>query len=137
MLRSDGGVKKVILYNTTVSSMLEQQEKMLAKIRDVLAVFRTREDTVLLWRPHPLLKSTLQSMRPGLLAEYEEIEREYREGGWGIFDDSPELYRAITLSDAYYGDMSSVVELYKQTGKPVMIQNTEVLCGDEDMECGF
>ncbi|MCI8400783.1 MAG: hypothetical protein HFI38_01590 [Lachnospiraceae bacterium] len=135
--RPDGSVKKVIFYNTTVSSMLKQQEKMLAKIRDVFRVLQTQEDTVLLWRPHPLLKSTLRSMRPGLLAEYEQIEQEYREGGWGIFDDSPDLYRAITWSDAYYGDMSSVVELYKQTGKPVMIQNTEVLCQDEDMECGL
>ena len=34
-----------------------------------------------------------------------------------------ELDRAIALSDAYYGDPSSVVHLYKQTGKPIMIQN--------------
>ena len=35
--------------------------------------------------------------------------------------------RAVVLSDAYYGDGSSVVQLYKQTGKPIMIQNVEVL----------
>ena len=27
------------------------------------------------------------------------------------------------LSDAYYGDKSSVVELYMKTGKPIMMQN--------------
>ena len=46
--------------------------------------------------------------------------------GWGIYDDTPDIDRAIALSDAYYGDMSSVVELYKVTGKPIMIQNLEI-----------
>jgi hypothetical protein len=33
--------------------------------------------------------------------------------------------------------MSSVVELYKQTGKPIMIQNVKVRSQDADTECGF
>lgn len=133
MVKPDGSDKKVILYNTTINSMLDQQEKMIKKIRDVLEVFKENSETVLLWRPHPLLKATLKSMRPKLLHEYEKIEEEYKNTGWGIFDDTSDLYRAITISDAYYGDMSSVVELYKQTGKPIMIQNTEVLYQNEDI----
>ena len=46
---------------------------------------------------------------------------------WGIYDDSPEMNLAIAISDAYYGDPSSVVEVYKATGKPIMLQNVEVL----------
>ena len=41
-----------------------------------------------------------------------------------IYDDSSDLNRAITLSDAYYGDLSSVVHLYLKTGKPIMIQKS-------------
>ena len=47
--------------------------------------------------------------------------------GWGIYDDTAELDRAVVLSDAYYGDKSSVVQVYQETGKPLMIQNVEVL----------
>ena len=57
--------------------------------------------------------------------EYDEIVRDYQQGGWGIYDDTSELERAIVRSDAYYGDSSSVVELYSKTGKPIMIQNFE------------
>lgn len=137
IIQPDGGEKKVVLYNTTVNSMLEQRKKMIQKIKDVLNVFENHREIVLLWRPHPLLKTTLRSMCPELLSEYEEIEERYKAVGWGIYDDSPELYRAITISDAYYGDMSSVMELYKQTGKPVMIQNVEVICQDEDTKWGL
>jgi len=35
--------------------------------------------------------------------------------------------RAVVLSDAYYGDFSSVVQVYQKTGKPVMIQNADII----------
>jgi len=44
-----------------------------------------------------------------------------------IYDDTSNLHRAITWSNAYYGDSSSVVQLYKATEKPVMIQNPEIV----------
>lgn len=43
--------------------------------------------------------------------------------GTFIYDDSPDLHRAIEMSDAYFGDGSSIVELYKLTGKPILIQS--------------
>lgn len=135
--RPDGSKKKVILYNTTIESTLKESEDMLDKIEDVLKLFEKERETALLWRPHPLLKTTLKSMRPDLLQHYIHIEERYKNGGWGIYDESADLYRAIAISDAYYGDMSSVVELYKQTGKPIMIQNVKVRSQDADTECGF
>lgn len=130
IIGEDGKRKKVILYNTTVVSMLNDAEGMIKKIKNVFSVFKKNENVVVLWRPHPLLESTLESMRPGLVEEYRNIVDEYRNGKTGIFDDTAELYRAITLSDAYYGDWSSVVELYKHTGKPIMIQNVELIEGE-------
>ena len=73
-----------------------------------------------------MIEATLTSMRPELWEQYKSLVDEYRKEGWGIYDDSPELDRAIAVSDAYYGDWSSVVWLYKETGKPIMIQNCEV-----------
>ena len=124
--REDGSCRKVVLYNTTLGAVLRDTEGMLAKIRNVLEVFRSQEDVVLLWRPHPLFRETLRSMRRQTVEEYDEIVERYREEAWGIFDDTADMYRAIAVSDAYYGDNSSVVELYKRTGKPIMIQNVEI-----------
>ena len=81
----------------------------------------------LLWRPHPLIKATVESMRPQLWTEYDKLVRKYREEGWGIYDDSSDVDRAIVLSDAYYGDASSVVQMYQQTGKPIMMQNVDIV----------
>lgn len=125
--KPDGSRKKIILYNTSVSALLHHEEKMLEKMRSVLQTFyENQEDVALLWRPHPLIKATIESMRPRLWADYEEIVETYKEQGWGIYDDSADLDRALVMSDAYYGDPSSLVELCKSIGMPVMIQNVEI-----------
>ena len=115
--------KKVILYNTSLSAMLENSDKVCDKLRYVFDVFRNRDDVVLWWRPHPLMKSTFHSMRPQFEEEYLSLEKQYIEEDWGIYDDSPDLHRAICWSDAYYGDRSSVATLYKWTHKPIMLEN--------------
>ena len=74
-----------------------------------------------------LIKTTVSAMRPQLWIEYDKLVRKYREEGWGIYDDSSDVDRAIALSDAYYGDGSSVVQMYQQTGKPIMTQNVDVM----------
>lgn len=126
--RPDGSRKKIILYNTSIVGFLAHDEKMLAKLEDVFRIFREhREEAALLWRPHPLIESTLVSMRPELWEAYAAIRERYQTEGWGIYDDTADIDRAIILSDAYYGDASSVVHLYKKTGKPVMMQRVELI----------
>lgn len=125
--RDNNNRRKVFFYNTSIGAFLQHGEKMLKKMRDVFQTFeQEKENITLLWRPHPLLPTTIKSMRPELYEEYEKIMEEYRAGDWGIYDDSADLNRAIAVSDAYYGDPSSVVELFKEVGKPVMIQNVDV-----------
>lgn len=127
IFRKDGTRKKVVLYNTTLDSLLKK-ETFIEKIRSVLRIFyENKDDIVLLWRPHPLNMATMQSMRPEKLAAYQKVIEDYRMAGYGIYDDTADLHRAIALSDAYYGDWSSVVSLYEKTGKPIMIQNVELL----------
>lgn len=126
--KPDGECKNVILYNTSINALLEYQEKMLEKMRSVFQVFWENKDTIaLLWRPHPLIEATINSMRPQLWKKYQELIEEYIAGGWGIYDDSPKLNRSIALCDAYYGDNSSLVCLCQEAGIPIMLQNTDVL----------
>ena len=126
--KPDGSYKKVIFYNTSVSTLLNTREKMLDKMRFVFQTFKEKQaEVALLWRPHPLIKDTIQGMLPNLWEEYQKLVQQYKEEGWGIYDDTADLDRAIALSDAYYGDGSSVVQLCQKAGLPVMIQNVDIL----------
>jgi hypothetical protein len=66
-------------------------------------------------------------MRPQLWEQYSVIVEQYKKEAWGIYDDTADMDRAVVISDGYYGDFSSVVQVYQQTGKPVMIQNAEIV----------
>lgn len=125
--KPDGSWKKIIFYNTSIAALLENNEKMLEKMKDVFRIFyENRDDVALLWRPHPLIESTISSMKPQLWEEYEKIVKQYKEEGWGIYDDSSDMDRAVVLSDAYYGDMSSVVQVYRTLDKFILLQNVDI-----------
>lgn len=131
--KPDGSRKKVIFYNTSVSALLQHSEKMLEKMEDAFRVFRENQDEVaLLWRPHPLIRATIESMRPQLWMAYEKMVKAYINEGWGIYDDTADINRAIALSDAYYGDPSSVVKMYDETGNLSLCQvvESEEACAD-------
>lgn len=126
--KPDGSWKKIIFYNTSVSALLQNGEKMLRKMEDVFRVFKENQDEVaLLWRPHPLIKATIESMRPELWGEYEKIVGQYQKENWGIYDDTADLDRAVCLSDGYYGDLSSVMQLCHKAGMPVLRQNANFI----------
>ncbi len=125
--KPDGSWKKIVFYNTGVSALLQHGEKMLEKMRRVFQTMKeNREETALLWRPHPLIKATIISMRPKLWEAYSKLADQYRRDGWGIYDDSADLDRAVVLADMYYGDWSSVVSLVKKRGILVVIQNVRI-----------
>lgn len=122
--KPDGSWKKIIFYNTSINALLQHDEKMLEKMEDVFQIFKDRQDEIaLLWRPHPLIKTTIESMRPQLWKKYSQIVEQYCSEGWGIYDDSADVDRAVVLSDVYYGDWSSVVKLYSEKQKRIMIQS--------------
>lgn len=126
--KPDGSWKKIVFYNTSVNAILCNDKKMLQKMESVFKIFKENEDKVaLLWRPHPLIQATIESMRPELQDGYKKLRDRYLEEGWGIYDDSADLDRAVIISDAYYGDGSSIVEIYQHTGKPIMMQNVDVV----------
>lgn len=125
--RADGTERKVVLYNTTLSALLQNGEGALKKIVYVINTFEMIEDIVLLWRPHPLYMSTIRSIRPELYGKYEKIVEKYKTRKCGIYDDTADLGRAIAISDAYYGDQSSVVQLYEKTGKPIMFADYSII----------
>lgn len=124
------GGRKIILYNTHLTTFLQYEEKAVEKIATVFQHFAGRDDVLLLWRPHPLCKTTLKAMRPELYEAYVKLEKEYLEKNVGIFDESEDMYSAISVADGYYGDSSSMLSLFGVTGKPVCIQNVSVASYD-------
>jgi len=120
--------KKVILYNVSISSVLQFGERALKKMKYIFECFATRKDVVLLLRPHPLLTATLKSMRPDLYEKYKSLEREFIVKRIGILDTTPDIDMAVATADAYLGEnSSSVIHLFGIAGKPMFFTSEMML----------
>lgn len=127
--------KKVVLLNSSLAEFLKASGPRrnkngepakagcwyFEKLQSILTAFAEREDVMLWWRPHPLLESTIRSMRNSLYQEYQDIVQKFVDYGKEIFDNTEDLHRAIAWSDAMISDESSLLLLYMATGKPFYI----------------
>lgn len=116
--------KTVYFYNTSLGGMLADTVGFLKKMEYVFHCFEGREDSCILWRPHPLLETTFDSMRKEYRPQFDRLKQEFIEKGIGIYDDTPDIEKTIALSDVYIGDAgTSVTSLFGIAGKPLFIFN--------------
>lgn len=119
--------KKVYFYNTSIGGMLANTKNFLLKMEYVFQCFRGREDACLLWRPHPLLESTFDSMRKDFRPMYDQLKQQFLREGLGIYDDTPDIEKTIALCDAYIGDDgTSVTSMFGIAGKPLFVLKNNI-----------
>lgn len=111
--------RKVILYNISISGLLKEREKMLDKMEEVFSLTASRDDIVLLLRPHPLLDATLTSMCADLVARYKKLMDYFKKHNIGIIDKTADPGKAVVFADAYIGEVtSSMVDMFRVVNKP-------------------
>ncbi|MCI7791070.1 MAG: hypothetical protein MR531_09910 [Lachnospiraceae bacterium] len=114
--------KKSVMLNTSIGCFLTFGEVYFHKLKHIFKWFKDREDVALIWRPHPLLESTVKSMRPYLMEKYHDLLDYFQREKIGIWDHTPDITRTIAIVDAYIGeDGSSVVNLFGVADKPIFI----------------
>ena len=79
------------------------------------------EGHAVIFRPHPLLWTTIKSMRPDTAERYNNFIRESKMRDHVIVDESEYLERAIAASDRLIADPTSVILMWRETGKPYKI----------------
>lgn len=124
--------KKAYFYNTSLNGMLGNTENFLKKMEYVFRCFEGRKDACLLWRPHPLLESTFQSMRERYKPRYDALKEKFIREDIGIYDDTPDITGTVALCDAYIGDSgTSVTSLFGMAGKPLFIFDNAICTAPE------
>ena len=128
--------KKVFLLNLTISRVL-QDANWAKKTTELLEAVVSSGDCILIWRPHPLLKATIASMRSQQAKEFAAVVDAMSSHKNVIVDDMPLVHVAIKLSDALISDYSSVALQYTFTGKPTLMtvgsssyRNSKLVCTD-------
>lgn len=123
----DFGGKITVMLNTSLSMMMKERDSFLDKIENVIDVF-SKDDTIfVIWRPHPLMHSTLQRMGDSYYNRFLEIEKYFLKNKIGVLDTTADVGITVALCDAYVGESaSSLVDMFGIAGKPRFLYGLKV-----------
>lgn len=128
IFKEDGTARRVVVYNTCIGGLFEYKDKMINKIRSSFNVFKENcSEVALIWHPDKLIDATIPTTDSALYKKYVELVEQYKNDGFGIYDDSGEDETILALADAYYGDTDKLVQKCRNRKIPVMIQNVDII----------
>ncbi|MCR4746406.1 MAG: LicD family protein [Lachnospiraceae bacterium] len=120
--------KKTVIYLTSESVLFEYGRPAVEKIRKVLNIFKeNRERIELLWHPCVIKGDIRDAYAPELIHEYEQLRSEFVKEGWGRIIEDDDASKIIKTADAVYGDASYLMMSALEAGKPVMLQNIDIV----------
>lgn len=126
--KSDGTRKKIIYYNSTISTALHDTEEFFRRMKDFFSIFQECEgEVVLLWRRHPLLLKTFRRLRENAENELLDLISRFRKVEWGILDETSDPTMGLSISDAYYGTQdSSILTVYRKLDRPMLFETDDL-----------
>ena len=107
--------------STSLQPFLNDPATEMLNVNTVISEFSKKDDYVVIWREHPLMKATILSMRPMYAEAYARFQRNFIEQDLGIMDRTHDYRIAFSVADVLYTDYSSLVTIWQQTGKEIHI----------------
>ncbi|WJY26123.1 CDP-glycerol glycerophosphotransferase family protein [Sporosarcina trichiuri] len=114
------GTNKVILLSSTIDSLLNI-DNYLPRLAENINLLIKKKGVTLIWRPHPLLETTIKAMKPSYFDEYIKIKKIVLESDSCILDNRSNFDISFKFSDALISENSSLIQSYIMSGKPILI----------------
>lgn len=92
--------------------------------REIISAFVNREDCALIWRPHPLLRTVIETRFTECLPFLDEMEKIINNSSNCVIDNKSDYSISFNLSSAMISTYSSLINEYMITEKPVLIFQT-------------
>lgn len=108
--------RHVILYQTSLIPFYRNPEGKIQQIESTIERYANNDKVCLIWRPHPLYEVVLKKY-PMLYNRYDKLKWKIATSQKDIFDGTEDWRMAFNLSDEMISDASSLIPLYKSTGK--------------------
>lgn len=116
------GNREAVLICLSLGSFLNWERQGCIELYDrIIDTIIHKYGKAVIFRPHPLLESTIESMRPWRKEEYRKFIAKWKNTEGFVFDTLADTMPAIAASYCMFSDYSSLCFSYMVTGKPVGI----------------
>jgi CDP-glycerol glycerophosphotransferase (TagB/SpsB family) len=117
--------KLVVMWNTHSYIATENWSTFGAFGRQVLDYFKSTQQLVLLWRPHPHFFNSLVNGGIMTEAQVDELMAQVRDTENMILDQTSDYISAFSVADALISDASSILVEFLLTSKPSLYTYNE------------
>jgi hypothetical protein len=123
--------KTVYLVNTGCLFFADQPNFKIEKMMDFFNIPRIVEDSIIIWRPHPLTKISIIKYVPQLLDYYLNLTEKYIKGGNKfyrhiILDETDNYLPALMAADVLISSEGSLLRSYLLTEKKVLFWDNQM-----------
>lgn len=120
--RPRSGASVTVLMTTSITELLRDGQGVLRYVDQIFDFCADRPDIHVIWRPHPLLASTILAMTPGLAPGYARLLRRADESQQVTIDLRPSYASALSAADCYVGfSCTSLALMAGILGVPILI----------------
>lgn len=123
--------KIVYLINTGCLYFANNPFEALEKLVDLFNIARMNDKNVVLWRPHPLTKTSIMKYTPSFVDYYVRLTEEYLNGENPLYeniilDESDDYFPALKVADVLISRGGSLLRSYLLTEKKIMIWDSKM-----------
>ena len=111
---------KRLLCCLSYHNLFYGSEKLIQKLRDVFAYLKGRKDILLVFRPDEDIRARFPWLDEPLQKKYVELVAYFQRYKIGIYDESPDLYRAVAEADGMLSFGHPADKLFLVQGKYVL-----------------
>lgn len=124
LTKSDGTRKKVMIYSLSAVELIGHSNLSLQKINKAFEEFdKVRDNFCVLFCFPPKLGELLHKCHLSMSRGYDEVINRCCSKDYVIVPKNADLSLSVSVADAYYGDECPLLDRFKVTGRPVMIQD--------------
>ena len=113
--------KKRIMICVTLSTVLSDSKRYIESMKNLLSYMCSRDDVETVLRPHPLLLSTLRTLKSEDFSVWDSLIKEYEKKDNFVLDLTPDISEAVSNCDGEIDDGSSVRSLFMIAKKPAKL----------------
>lgn len=112
--------RRVVFYQTSIIPYMRNINK-LSQVQNIICKYLENDKVCMIWRPHPLYLQTIISHNRNDLKAYLTLVEMVKNSPKDIFDNTQTPETAIKFADEMLSDRSSLVTMWKTTGKKLTV----------------
>jgi len=121
--------KTVFLLNTGCLFFAHDPFYKVGLLSNFLNIPHIVENSIIIWRPHPLTRISIKKYTPGLLSYYDTLIKEYIQKDFiyhhVLMDETKDYMPALMAADILISDDGSLLRSFLLTGKKVLFYHRE------------